>query len=72
MADWGAALGGAAQLPPQRDEHSGHDDEQAQGYPSDRHDVVGLHGSLGLERRRTGWLESYKKKKKKRKNECIL
>ena len=60
-----AALGGAAQLPPERDEHGGHDDEQAQGYASDRHDVVGLHGSLGLERRWAGWLESYQKKKKK-------
>ena len=59
-----AALGGAAQLPPERDEHGGHDDEQAQGYASDRHDVVGLHGSLGLERRWAGWLESYQKKKK--------
>ena len=68
MAGGGAALRGAAQLPPQGDEHGGHDDEQAQRYAGDRHDIVGLHGSLGLERRWAGWLESYQKKKKRRTN----
>ena len=69
MAGGGAALRGAAQLPPQGDEHGGHDDEQAQRYAGDRHDIVGLHGSLGLERRWAGWLESYQKKKKKTKEQ---
>ena len=49
--------------------NGGHDDGQAQGYAGDRHDVVGLHGSLGLERRWAGWLESYQKKKG---DKCIL
>lgn len=64
----GAARGGAAQLPPQRDEHGGHNDEQAQGYARDRDDVVGLRRTLGLERRRAGCLESYQKSK----NKCML
>lgn len=68
MPSGGAALGGAAELPPQRDEDGGHDDEQAQRNPSDRHDVVGLHRALRLKRRRAGWPESYKKGK----NKCIL
>lgn len=59
----GAALWGTAKLPPQRDEDGGNDDEQTQGYPSDRHNVVGLPWTLGLKRRWTRWLESYKKKK---------
>lgn len=58
----GTALRGTAKLPPQRDEDGGNDDEQAQGYPRNRHDVVGLHWTLGLKRRWTRWLENYKKK----------
>lgn len=60
-----AALRGAAELPPQRDEDRGEDDEQAQGNPSDGHDVVGLRRTLGLKRGRTGWLESYKTRESK-------
>lgn len=56
----GAALGRAAEPPPQSDEHGGNDDEQAQGYTSDSHDVFGLHWTLGLKRRWAGWLESCK------------
>lgn len=58
----GAAFGGSAEPPPESDKYGGDDDEQAQGYPRDRHDVVGLH--RGRKRRWARRPEYLKKKNK--------
>lgn len=58
VAGWGTTLGGPAEPPPEGDEHGGHNDEQAQRYAGDCHNVVGLRWGVGLKGRWTGGTES--------------